>query len=378
MHIGVISSSLGGHGSGACQGTTAVSNVDMARLLARSNEGVDRERPADLPGQGLPRVGPDRKPRPRGRLRSGGARREAQRHRARGRQAGCGFEAPLESFYRFLVDPEPYGTIGVSPTAREHCSWEGSTRRSLEQRKAFLRPDSLLLIVMLSDENDCSIREEGKNYLVAETGPGLQVVAAAERVRAPTRTIRAAGPAPSSRTVAPSDPACTGPDGNAARLTAAEDPVNRRCWDQKRRFGFDFLYPVDRYTRALTEPMVVSRSGELVPNPIFSIWTRAMTTPGPEGRSTSCSPASSACRGRTSRARMRSASLDLRGGLNQLGQPVGGLKSAAELLRDPPSGTTLSSTWEVYPRRSGELHPARGSAHDRVGGAPLGHEPDHR
>ncbi|KYF87716.1 hypothetical protein BE20_25180, partial [Sorangium cellulosum] len=38
IHIGIISSSLGGHGSGACPAMTSPSNVDMAHLLARESE----------------------------------------------------------------------------------------------------------------------------------------------------------------------------------------------------------------------------------------------------------------------------------------------------------------------------------------------------
>ena len=36
----------------------------------------------------------------------------------------------------------------------------------LAQRKAFLRPDSLVAIVMLSDENDCSIRDDSVGWFV--------------------------------------------------------------------------------------------------------------------------------------------------------------------------------------------------------------------
>ena len=43
-----------------------------------------------------------------------------------------------------------------------------------------------------------------------------------------------------------------------------------RCFDQKRRFGADLLYPVERYTSALTETQVKNRAGVLVPNPLFA------------------------------------------------------------------------------------------------------------
>ncbi|WP_437739456.1 hypothetical protein WMF39_27415 [Sorangium sp. So ce1504] len=343
MHIGVISSSLGGHGSSACQAATSASNVDMARLLARSNETSENDLPTyqdkgflvwDPTGSHVPAGDSDPV-----------ALAEKLSDIVQGvGQAGCGFEAPLESFYRFLVDPEPYETISVSPTT-ENIVLGGLDTKLLAQRKAFLRPDSLLLIVMLSDENDCSIRDEGKNYLVAEAGAGF-------RLWRPRSECATDPNDPCCRSCAqkqdgcPEDPTCTGPDGNAARLTAAEDPVNSRCWDHKRRFGFDFLYPIDRYTQALTEPMVVSRSGELVPNPIFSDLDPSddnTRTRGPQHI------VFTGIVGVPWQDLARQNALgepDLLGGLNQFGQPVGGLKNAAELA-DPPSGTTLSSTWEA-------------------------------
>src|SRR6185369_5835170 len=41
-------------------------------------------------------------------------------------------------------------------------------------------------------------------------------------------------------------------------------------WDNKRRFGIDFLYAIDRYTTALTSQNVPNRAGEMVPNPLFT------------------------------------------------------------------------------------------------------------
>jgi hypothetical protein len=48
------------------------------------------------------------------------------------------------------------------------------------------------------------------------------------------------------------------------------DPLNLRCFEQKRRFGIDFLYPVERYVHALTSPTVPNRAGAQVPNPLYS------------------------------------------------------------------------------------------------------------
>src|SRR6185436_9405984 len=37
------------------------------------------------------------------------------------------------------------------------------------------------------------------------------------------------------------------------RLPEAADASNLRCFEQKRRFGVDFLYPTERYVNALTQ-----------------------------------------------------------------------------------------------------------------------------
>jgi hypothetical protein len=61
------------------------------------------------------------------------------------------------------------------------------------------------------------------------------------------------------------DAACTD-----AALPPEEDSLNLRCWNQKRRFGFDLLYPLDRYVDGLTQSQVPNSSGQLVPNPLFA------------------------------------------------------------------------------------------------------------
>src|SRR5262249_13292315 len=80
-------------------------------------------------------------------------------------EQGCGFESQLESIYRFLVDPAPYASIGVvdgkaTPT--------GVDPIVIQQRADFLRPDSALVVLLFSDENDCSTREGGQYFLAGQ------------------------------------------------------------------------------------------------------------------------------------------------------------------------------------------------------------------
>src|SRR6476660_2670002 len=43
----------------------------------------------------------------------------------------------------------------------------GKDMNLLAQRAAFLRPDSLVGVVMMTDENDCSIQDSGQYYYAA-------------------------------------------------------------------------------------------------------------------------------------------------------------------------------------------------------------------
>jgi hypothetical protein len=48
------------------------------------------------------------------------------------------------------------------------------------------------------------------------------------------------------------------------------DSLNLRCFDQKRRFGFDLLNPLWRYSVGLTNPTIYNQAGKLVPNPFLA------------------------------------------------------------------------------------------------------------
>jgi hypothetical protein len=183
-------------------------------------------------------------------------------------QRGCGFESQLESMYRSLVDPTPYGQLVIED---ERAVAKGSDVTLLQQRADFLRPDSAVVIVLLTDENDCSTREGGQYFLSNQGGQlnGSKKPFHLPRARStcvidPEDPCCAScgQPAPPG---CPVDPACADPT-----LSDAEDPINLRCFDQKRRFGIDFLYPIDRYVRGLGEPSVAARDGSVVPNPLFA------------------------------------------------------------------------------------------------------------
>jgi hypothetical protein len=54
-------------------------------------------------------------------------------------------------------------------------------------------------------------------------------------------------------------------------LSEEEDEPNQRCLENKRRYGFDYLYPPSRYVEGLTQPQLRRRSdGQMVDNPLFA------------------------------------------------------------------------------------------------------------
>jgi hypothetical protein len=206
---------------------------------------------------------------------------------------GCGWEASLESWYRFLVDPFPYRELVKVPcpgsrsgdAACVQAASDGDHHILLDetllaQRAAFLRPDSLVAIIMLSDENDCSIAVGGSSWAMGSTD------------RRMNRASSACQEDPNSACCYPcdtsvpagcsADPACdiAPTPTTRGRLAAVDDGANLRCFDQKRRFGYDFLYPTARYVNALRQrELCVSRSdlalldcpeADRVPNPLFS------------------------------------------------------------------------------------------------------------
>jgi hypothetical protein len=211
-------------------------------------------------------------------------------------QFGCGLPAQLESIYRFLVDPEPPSSIEKRPCAAgsgQSCAFPtGKDTALLAQRAAFLRPDSLLTVFMVSGENDCSIRDE-RQFFYAATSPTKVLLphgsaACATNPNDPCCYSCGGTPPPSCA----KDPSCTPPTSDAK-----SDVLNLRCFDEKRRFGLDFLYPTKRYVNALTKPQLclsnpdlgfdpsnaaatcASADTKLVQNPLFQDLTGAGVLP---------------------------------------------------------------------------------------------------
>ncbi len=364
IHIGIVSSSLGGHGSDACStaGAGKQSNNDKAHLLARQDPTLAT--PVETyQNLGFLAWDPAQKLQPPGEAdvdfdTAADANNTALTTSFADMvigvgEVGCGYESQLESWYRFLVDPSPPDEVTLDADGK--VLLKGTDTVLLDQRKAFLRPDSLLAIVMLTDENDCSIREQGQFYYAAQQKTGNGSVFHLPRGRAicdqsPNDeccfSCGQSGPKDDSgNPICPEDPTCKTADGQTAYLDDVEDHINLRCWNQKRRFGIDFLYGIDRYADALRSATVTDRNGQVVPNPIFS----------------DLDPSDANANVRTSSlvylagivgvpwhdiARTDSnGTPDLKAGLDSQGKALGGFKSADEMFFPLPGKDY--NTWDV-------------------------------
>jgi hypothetical protein len=282
IHVGVITSSLGSHGTSTCA-------VDAA-TRARNDRGHLLPRPAsactaivasplswtyDTAGSAQFK-GP-----------SATAAFAAATACVAGEvgEAGCGFEETWESLYHFLVDPAPYAkaevkcTFGVDGDAcgSNRILVEGLDEEIMAQRKQFLRADSVLGIVILSDENDASLKPAGLNWLpwaypkgtmergwaaCANVPDDFEPETAAEFKKLHEEykcfsCFENAG-----------DPAC-GAKWPLDTMNPDVDAFNVRAWQQTQRFGYNFLWGRQRYVDALTKTQVFGSDNKLAVNPIY-------------------------------------------------------------------------------------------------------------
>jgi hypothetical protein len=98
---------------------------------------------------------------------SGGERaREAARCVARAGVRGCPFEQPLESGWKALAPS--------SGTGDDYKFLNAETGQGDRYNKGFLRPNAALVVLLLTDEDDCSITEAGKPLFFLPGVPGFE------------------------------------------------------------------------------------------------------------------------------------------------------------------------------------------------------------
>jgi hypothetical protein len=264
IHAAVITSSLGPHGaSGPKDVCVSAEDDDHAQLL-----GVIRPALPNWNNKGFLVWDPQQMLTPVGIADPAEFATDlAQTVEAAG-EHGCGYEAQLEAWYRFLIDPEPPAAV-VVPQGTSTAVIQGVSAQVLAQRAAFLRSDSVLGIVMLSDENDCSIIDQGYGWLIPRASAMYRSTSQCA-ANPNDNCCQSCGEvaAHAGCPVIASDTECA--KGSMLGQNTGEDDLNLRCYHQKQRFGFDLLYPTQRYIDGLTSVQVVRRSDNaMVPNPIY-------------------------------------------------------------------------------------------------------------
>ncbi len=272
IHIGLVTSSLGAHGGEVCADASGDDRGQLLPLVRPSTSVTTWN------NSGFLAWDPGGVANPPGATDLAAFASNAEALLLSAGQTGCGYESQLEAWYRFLIDPDPIASVpAVTDATVTRPVYPSSA--ILMQRAAFLRPDSVVAVLMLSDENDCSIIDSGQGWLVG------RATLSGTSFRMPAATSACASN-PNDRCCTScaatlSEPGCQNPadDANCKAnkyLPALDDSLNLRCFDQQRRFGFDLLYPTQRYVDGLTRSAVMGRdldtngTPEVVPNPLFS------------------------------------------------------------------------------------------------------------
>ncbi len=285
IHIGVITSSLGSHGV-ADTGSYCFEDFkdDKGQLIDREKNSTNKV--PTYEGKGFLAWDPANEPThtPQGETNLDTLTENLASIVVGAGEVGCGFEAPLEAWYRFLIEPRPHASIAI--VGSKAVLSEEDDKTLLTQRADFLRPDSLLAIIMLTDENDCSIRDGGSYHLATGTENNIPVPRAACAINPNDPCCKSCAEPPgdgcpdeaqhcSSTGVLNENGSCSNPPDSpndpalCNRVTSDQDHPDLRCYDMKRRFGIDFLYSIDRYVTGLTSQQIFDRNGEIDLNPIY-------------------------------------------------------------------------------------------------------------
>lgn len=281
VHIGVITSSLGSFGTGSCHtGWYGGHMDDRAHLLPRENAcSVSAGKPLTW----VKDPSRDKNAQFVGDAGALDLQTAASCVVQSVNDDGCGFEATWEAVYRFLADPAPYDQAKVNcalPAMEGSYSCSGDVKVTgtdttlLAQRKAFLRDDSLLAVIVLADENDFSAKPAGANWRPWGVSQMPRGWTACANVPDDFEPDDGAGFAQlrslyncTSCAIDGNDPACKAkwptPEGDF-------DHLNLHGFHQIQRYGYNTLWSRKRYVDAFTARSVLGSDGKTGVNGVFA------------------------------------------------------------------------------------------------------------
>lgn len=176
---------------------------------------------------------------------------------------GCGIESQLESWYRFLVQPDPYDTLALD--SNQHAIWSGVDTTILRQRHDFLRPDSLVAIIDLTDEDDSEIDVrwqggQGYAFMSQAFDPPRGTSSCAENAAGTGLVDPSTCNSCAFASGAADDPSCQMGDYSAPNDWGYNP--NLRHVHMTQKYGVLPQYPIERYVTGLTSTTVPDRNGE--------------------------------------------------------------------------------------------------------------------
>lgn len=271
IHVGIVSSDMGSQGSDQC-----TDRSDHGMLINRARDGRGKEvQVAPIEPSGFVAWYPSsdrhgKNPAPSGPYQDLDRLGASVAALVRGvGEDGCAHPAPLESLYHFLADPAPYASVRVEGGV---ATLEGIDNDLLKQRHDFLRPDSIVAIVLATDRDDASLdpgSDGGRGYAF-----GSAVFPAASpwaddpaRIRPPSLGGGTTAPrATSACAKDPASPACAScmrpclPGSLCLDITPActppyfapeDDALPVRFHRMKARYGVEPRFPIERYASGL-------------------------------------------------------------------------------------------------------------------------------
>ena len=200
--------------------------------------------------------------------------------------SGCGLEAQLESWYRFLIQPDPWAEIALdsSNPGAPVAKLIGVDTTLLKMRHDFLRKDSLVGVIQVTDEDDSwsdPLWDGGHGWWArTQSFPGGPGQGAGPRGTSDcdkdandpdcTSCAFATRTKPVSGTPIAQDPNCTSCAGGLSSCaqkgwyTPQQDGLGARYTDDmRRRYGLDPQWNVQRYIDGLRLDRVPDRDHEV-------------------------------------------------------------------------------------------------------------------
>ncbi len=287
IHVGVVSSDMGSQGSDQC-----TEKSDKGNLVKRAKDARGKDvqiapiEPAGFLAWYPPSDRHGKNPAPSGAYADLDRLGDAAAALVRGvGEHGCANAAPLESLYHFLSDPAPYTAVQVDGGV---ATFKGIDNDVLKQRHDFLRPDSIMAVVLATDADDASLDPGsygGRGYAFGSAVFPATSPWAGDPARTRPLSLGGGTTAPRATGACAEDPASAAcascvrpcrpgslclditPACNPPYFAPEDDALPVRFHRMKARYGVEPRFPVARYVSGLRSRVLGAGACR---NPLFA------------------------------------------------------------------------------------------------------------